>query len=285
MLGVGRSGGPKRRPLPHGSSILLQRRRAWAGAPVQPRLGPHSPAAPPAARAAPATAGRRGGDHHRGQGRATLRPASSTRSSARSLPTARGHFSPINSVAFSPDGTAFVTGAEEGNVRLHHFDAGAWPRPRRRCGCRSRLRQLGSAGRAATFRPCPASLIVTCLPLPLPVQTTSRQTGTGSESSGRGLVATAAGTRRAAAALHAKPASRLRPVARFFAPPTHATFHVCFFQFCLHALLACHIASACLPVLGPGGAHQRRCPACTSSFRCQSAIFLLTSAHAFFTRM
>lgn len=36
---------------------------------------------------------------------------------------ARGHFSPINSVAFSPDGTAFVTGAEEGNVRLHHFDA------------------------------------------------------------------------------------------------------------------------------------------------------------------
>lgn len=198
---------------------------------------------------------------------------------------ARGHFSPINSVAFSPDGTAFVTGAEEGNVRLHHFDAGAWPRPRRRCGCRSRLRQLGSAGRAATFRPCPASLIVTCLPLPLPVQTTSRQTGTGSESSGRGLVATAAGTRRAAAALHAKPASRLRPVARFFAPPTHATFHVCFFQFCLHALLACHIASACLPVLGPGGAHQRRCPACTSSFRCQSAIFLLTSAHAFFTRM
>lgn len=36
---------------------------------------------------------------------------------------ARGHFSPINSVAFSPDGTSFVTGAEEGNVRLHHFDA------------------------------------------------------------------------------------------------------------------------------------------------------------------
>lgn len=26
-------------------------------------------------------------------------------------------------VAFSPDGTSFVTGAEEGNVRLHHFDA------------------------------------------------------------------------------------------------------------------------------------------------------------------
>ena len=35
----------------------------------------------------------------------------------------RGHFGPINAVAFSPDGTGFVTGGEEGYVRLHHFDA------------------------------------------------------------------------------------------------------------------------------------------------------------------
>ncbi|PSC70882.1 eukaryotic translation initiation factor 3 subunit I-like [Micractinium conductrix] len=42
---------------------------------------------------------------------------------AEEIANVRGHFSPINSVAFSPDGTSFVTGAEEGNVRLHHFDA------------------------------------------------------------------------------------------------------------------------------------------------------------------
>lgn len=35
----------------------------------------------------------------------------------------KGHFGPINAVAFSPDGTAFASGGEEGYVRLHHFDA------------------------------------------------------------------------------------------------------------------------------------------------------------------
>jgi translation initiation factor 3 subunit I len=35
----------------------------------------------------------------------------------------RGHFGPINAVAFSPDGTMFVSGGEEGYVRLHHLDA------------------------------------------------------------------------------------------------------------------------------------------------------------------
>ena len=35
----------------------------------------------------------------------------------------RGHFGPINAVAFSPDGTSFASGGEEGYVRLHHLDA------------------------------------------------------------------------------------------------------------------------------------------------------------------
>ena len=35
----------------------------------------------------------------------------------------RGHFGPINAVAFSPDGTTFASGGEEGYVRLHQLDA------------------------------------------------------------------------------------------------------------------------------------------------------------------
>jgi translation initiation factor 3 subunit I len=34
-----------------------------------------------------------------------------------------GHFGPVNTLDFSPDGKAFVTGGEDGYVRLHHFDA------------------------------------------------------------------------------------------------------------------------------------------------------------------
>ncbi|XP_018648740.1 putative eukaryotictranslation initiation factor 3 subunit [Schistosoma mansoni] len=35
----------------------------------------------------------------------------------------KGHFGPVNSVAFSPDGSGFATGGEEGYVRLHTFDS------------------------------------------------------------------------------------------------------------------------------------------------------------------
>uniref|UniRef100_A0A7S0V0Y0 Eukaryotic translation initiation factor 3 subunit I n=1 Tax=Polytomella parva TaxID=51329 RepID=A0A7S0V0Y0_9CHLO len=34
----------------------------------------------------------------------------------------RGHFGPVNTVSFSPDGKSFVTGGEDGTVRLQHFD-------------------------------------------------------------------------------------------------------------------------------------------------------------------
>nr|CDS27796.2 eukaryotic translation initiation factor 3 [Hymenolepis microstoma] len=36
--------------------------------------------------------------------------------------TVKGHFGPINSVAFNPDGSGFATGGEDGYVRLHKFD-------------------------------------------------------------------------------------------------------------------------------------------------------------------
>ncbi|CCI46504.1 unnamed protein product [Albugo candida] len=34
----------------------------------------------------------------------------------------KGHFGPINTIAFHPDGKSYVSGAEDGYVRLHHFD-------------------------------------------------------------------------------------------------------------------------------------------------------------------
>lgn len=34
----------------------------------------------------------------------------------------KGHFGPINALAFNPDGKSFVSGGEDGYVRLHHFD-------------------------------------------------------------------------------------------------------------------------------------------------------------------
>mmetsp|Transcript_2724 Transcript_2724/g.6114 ORF Transcript_2724/g.6114 Transcript_2724/m.6114 type:complete len:323 (-) Transcript_2724:8-976(-) len=37
--------------------------------------------------------------------------------------TVRGHFGPVNAIAYSPDGRSFVTGGEDGYVRLNHMDA------------------------------------------------------------------------------------------------------------------------------------------------------------------
>jgi translation initiation factor 3 subunit I len=35
----------------------------------------------------------------------------------------KGHFGPINTLAFHPDGKSFASGGEDGYVRLHQFDS------------------------------------------------------------------------------------------------------------------------------------------------------------------
>jgi translation initiation factor 3 subunit I len=34
----------------------------------------------------------------------------------------KGHFGPINSLAFNPSGTQYCSGAEDGFLRVHNFD-------------------------------------------------------------------------------------------------------------------------------------------------------------------
>ena len=34
----------------------------------------------------------------------------------------KGHFGPINTLAFQPDGKGYASGGEDGYIRLHQFD-------------------------------------------------------------------------------------------------------------------------------------------------------------------
>ena len=34
----------------------------------------------------------------------------------------KGHFGPINSIAFHPDGSGYSSGGEDGYIRVHQFD-------------------------------------------------------------------------------------------------------------------------------------------------------------------
>lgn len=34
----------------------------------------------------------------------------------------QGHFGPINDIAVNPDGRSYISAAEDGYMRLHHFD-------------------------------------------------------------------------------------------------------------------------------------------------------------------
>lgn len=55
----------------------------------------------------------------------------------------KGHFGPVNALVFNPDGRSFISGAEDGYIRLHFFDNDYYNLVQNR---ENELREIAKAG-------------------------------------------------------------------------------------------------------------------------------------------